>query len=58
MLLRLKWLIMPENEITGSFFRIRQEEPALANLLIETGETGSLVGAYSEIYYPSLNSYS
>lgn len=49
-------LIMPENEITGSFFRIRQEEPALANLLIETGETGSLVGAYSEIYYPSLNS--
>lgn len=29
-------LIMPENEITGSFFRIREDEPAFTNLLIET----------------------
>lgn len=29
-------VIMPANEITGSFFRIKQEEPTFTNLLIET----------------------
>lgn len=34
-------VIMPANEITESFFRIRQEEPTFTNLLIEA--LGALV---------------
>lgn len=46
---------MPENEITGSFFRIREDEPAFTNLLIETYGTLVVKGVYSEIYYPGLS---
>lgn len=47
-------VILPANEITGSFFRIRQEEPTFTNLLIETGYSGSQ-GVCFEIYYPGLS---